>query len=137
MSKHTDLIEQHEACCPNHCAELIKEFDIELHPNDRRPPPGHRTPCTPTTALVDLKSLLEGGLGLGAQIHAYRRVRNIKLAQRVKWRAAAIDLLADACQLGDEYLPRNRAERIAEQADLPKAVKLLQDWVYAEDEVAA
>ena len=137
MSKHIDLIERHEAECPEHCKALITGFDIELHPNDRKPPVGHRTPCTPTTALVDLKSLLEGGFGLGAQIHAYRRVRAIKLAQRTKWRAAAIDLMADACQLGDEYLPRNRAERIAEQADLSRAIKLLQDWIYAEDEVLA
>lgn len=132
MSTHTDLIEQHEACCPEHCKALITEFDIELNANGRKPPAGHRTPCTPTTALVDFKDLIAGGYGLGAQIHAYRRIRSIKLAQKVKWKAAAVDLLADVCQLADEHLPRNKAERIAEQADLRQAVALLQNWLYAE-----
>lgn len=126
-----ETIECHEEECPEHCKALVAQFEIELHPNSRKPPVGHRTPCTPTTALVDLKWMLDGQLGLGAQIHAYRRIRAIKLAQRVKWKAAAVALLADVCQLNDEHLPRNKAERIAEQCDLTKAVKLLQDWMYA------
>lgn len=125
----------HEAECPEHCRAVVNQFEDELDSNGRRPLQGHRTPCTPTTAYVDLQFMLDGQYGLGAQLHAYRRIRNIKYGQRVKWSAAAVDLMATGCQIGDPQITRERAERIAQQADVNKAAAMLKAWLFNEPAV--
>lgn len=133
----TTALERHEQELPTHANKIVHEFELDLNAHGRKTPPGYRPTCTPTTMLVDLRGLLEGRYTIAGQLYAFRKVKNLKLAQRTKWRAIAESLLADCAQLEDPLVSRSRAERIAQKADIKAAVQLLQQWVYAEDEVLA
>lgn len=125
-----DALEAHERETPQHTAAVVDQYDrsIDRH---RAPVRGHRTGVTPTQVLAAVRDITEGGRGLGAQIAAYRRIRALKSKAPGPWHKAAVAIGADAAQLLDPLLHRDRAERIAID-EAPAIAKHLRAWINEE-----
>lgn len=126
-----DQLLAHETKTPNHSAAVVDVFRHDLNPNGRHQPRGWRTEVTASLLADRLPELLTGGLGLGPQLHAYRRINPIKAKTPGPWKKATLDLLADLAQHIDRNLERSRAERIAQDA-VPIALPSVQGWLDGE-----
>lgn len=123
-----DYIQAH---IPTLAQNLTTGFVHDLNAHGRKPSPGHRTDVTPSVLTDRFPEVLTGGLGLGFQLRAYRRIAGIKAKAKGPWRLACLDLLGDLAQHLDPKLQRDRAERIAADA-IPEALPLLKGWLDSE-----
>lgn len=132
-----DKLQEHENLMPTETTKAIADFTLSLNANGRQTPAGHRSHINAQSLAYHFPLLLTGGMGLAAQLHAYRRIRNIKTAARGPWQLAAVSLLADVAQMQDSVLSRSRAERIANDAlallDCT-VIPMLQQWLDGESE---
>jgi hypothetical protein len=116
---------------PTLAHNLTTGFAHDLNAFGRVQPPSHRTDITPARLTQALPELLTGGLGLGPQLHAFRRVASIKTKSKGVWRNATHDLLTDLAQHLDPVLSRARAQRIAQDA-VEQTVGLVSNWLDTE-----
>jgi hypothetical protein len=120
-----------EKSLPSSCKAAVDVYHQDLNAHGRFQPRAHRTDVTPSVLADRLPELLTGGLGLGAQIVAFRRINPIKAKTPGPWKAAARDVLTDLAQLLDPQLEHSRAKRIAEDA-VVMALPLIQGWLDGE-----
>lgn len=118
---------------PTLAHNLTTGFVHDLNAHGRKPSPGHRTDVTPSVLADRFPEVLTGGLGLGFQLRAYRRIAGLRAKTRGPWRLACLDLLGDLAQHLDPKLQRDRAERIAADV-IPDALPLLQNWLDTESQ---
>lgn len=120
-----------ETQTPTLAHNLTTGFVQDLNAHGRKHTPGHRTDVTPSVLADRFPEVLTGGLGLGFQLRAYRRIAGIRAKTRGPWRQACLDLLGDLAQHLDPKIERARAERIATDAITP-SLPLLQAWLDTE-----
>jgi hypothetical protein len=123
-----DYLERHT---PTLAHNLTTGFVRDLNSHGRATPPSHRTNITPARLAQALPELLTGGLGLGPQLHAFRRVSSLKTKSKGVWRNATHDLLTDLAQHLDPVLGRARAQRIAQDA-VEQSLGLVSNWLDSE-----
>lgn len=109
----------------------VDGYHQDLNAHGRHQPRAHRTDVTPSVLADRLPELLTGGLGLGPQIVAFRRINPIKAKTPGPWKAAARYILTDLAQLLDPKLEHSRAQRIAEDA-VPIALPMVKSWLDGE-----
>lgn len=120
-----------EKTLPSASVSAVLGFHHDLNAHGRQQPRAHRTDVTPSVLADRLPELLTGGLGLGPQLAAFRRVNPIKAKNPGPWKAATRIVLADLAQLLDAKLERSRAERIAEDA-VVIALPTIKGWLDGE-----
>lgn len=118
---------------PTLASNLVNGHDKDLNVHGRLAVPGHRSEITPARLVQALPELLTGGLGLGPQLHAFRRVSSIKTKSKGVWKKATQDILADLAQHLDPVLTRARAQRIADDA-VGETVSLVFNWLDTESQ---